>query len=196
MTAGLRSLAKTGVLLLYPWSWLYDGWRGLSSSHPRTLASRSGRFTSFERTVIEAVVCHIVPTDDGPGAHEADAVGYIETASDAAPALHLRYRRGVAWLEYAAQKCFRRSFLALTVGQQRQILVQLDLRGQSPFEQGRLALFYHDLPMAREFFWTVRRHAFEAFYMSATGREVLGFGPPIQTPEDTATPPSLPARHP
>jgi Gluconate 2-dehydrogenase subunit 3 len=186
VTARTRSLLKTVLLLLYPRSCLYDHWRGLSTSLPRAVASPSGALTSAERAAVDAVTSHIVPTDHEAGAREVGAVFYIEAAIEAAPELVQRYRKGVSWLDYAAGKCFRQAFLALTRDQQRHILVQLDGRGSSRLEQRRLALFYQDFWMARNFFWTVRRHTFEAFYASPTGQALVGFALPVQQREDVA----------
>jgi hypothetical protein len=196
MTARFGSVANRMLLLVYPASYVYDRWRRLSFSFPRPAASPPGSFSPAERATIEAVVGHLVPTDHEPGAREVGAVAYIESAIAVVPELSDRYRYGAAWLDYAAKKGFHRGFLALTADQQRRILAHLDLRGQSRLEQRRLALFYRELWLAREFFWMVRRHAFEAFYTNGAGRRMIGFAPHIPTPDGMAVPSSLRFREP
>lgn len=74
--------------------------------------------------VVEAATARLVPSDDLPGAREANVVGFID-AELAAPhfrSFHREIERGSVVLDGLATKRFGRGFVACTGGQQDEIL--------------------------------------------------------------------------
>lgn len=126
-------------------------------------------FDFHERATIEAATARIIPTDEQPGALEAQVIEYIErTLSSYAPHLVATYKEGVCELDRLTLENFGVSaFVSLKSTEQDQILTALE-RNQS------------------RFFSTLLEHTMEGFYgdprhsgnKNQVGWKVIGFPGP------------------
>jgi len=142
---------------------MYGGGLWIAANLPRPKAARAAQasrepvvLSPHEWSTVEAVTARIIPTDEQPGAREADCVNFIDKAlaneDEAAVPL---YQLGVGGVDAAARKRFERSFVELEPGQQDAVLASLE-SGEAPG--------WPDGPVpAQIFFETVRAHTIIGF---------------------------------
>ncbi len=75
-------------------------------------------FNAHEFLTVGAVAKRIIPTDDTPGAREAQVAEFIDRTVNAQPDLHQIYRGGISWLDAQA----RVPFIKLSAKRQDEIL--------------------------------------------------------------------------
>jgi len=87
-------------------------------------------FTPQEWAAVEAAAARIFPSNDGPGAREAEVVRYIDRAlADAYPEHQQLYRQGIAELEEVSAARYGASFASLGPEQQDTLLTELAQAG-------------------------------------------------------------------
>jgi hypothetical protein len=126
---------------------------------------RPRALTAEEYRVVDNLVDLILPADEAsPGARDAGVARYIDIVllygDKATLAL---WRSGVKSVEGAAQEAFGRPFNELTSPQRTDILRKMAANETNPVT---------DLEL---FFDAVKRLAIEAFYLSAAGKQSLGY---------------------
>lgn len=97
------------------------------ADHATTQPRRVEFFTAAEVRAADAIAARIIPNDDGtPGAHEADAVYFMDRvlARHAPAEMRTSFREGLAKLEsdVAAKHAGARDFVSLTKDQQDTLL--------------------------------------------------------------------------
>jgi gluconate 2-dehydrogenase gamma chain len=109
--------------------------------------------TKEEAKTVEAVAARIIPSDERPGAKEAQVVNFIDymltTAYSDQQAV---YRDGLQQLDKTCQRRFTRPFAQLAEVDQDNVLSQLELRNISEWEH------------AGDFFFTIRNHTIEGMF--------------------------------
>jgi gluconate 2-dehydrogenase gamma chain len=89
--------------------------------------------TVDEAITVSALCDRIIPPDQDPGAASADVVVYIDRQLTGPLKKHrLAYRQGVAALEEASQRQFRKRFAELPPAQQDRLLAGMEAR-RAPF---------------------------------------------------------------
>ncbi len=126
--------------------------RALSAPATRAGEARPGADPAAPdaRRTLEAACARILPSDDGPGAREAQVIRFIERQLDG-PLRRLRpaLEQGALLLDKWSQKRFERSFAQLESAQQDEILGQLS-RAEIPvksFPQAELFRALHTLTL-------------------------------------------------
>jgi len=81
-------------------------------------------FSEHELATVAAIASIIVPTDDDPGATEADVAGYVDRLVSLNATKKAQYREGLPWIDGASAKLFGRGkrFIDLTQVQQTEVL--------------------------------------------------------------------------
>ena len=136
-------------------------WIAANLPRPKALAAaqasrQPASLSGGEWATVEAITARIIPTDELPGAREADCVNFIDKAlaNEDAQALPL-YQQGVRGIDAVAAQRFGKPFAALEPGQQDAVLAALE-SGDSPG--------WPDGPIpAPVFFETVRAHTIIGF---------------------------------
>jgi len=120
-------------------------------------------FKPAEFVTVETLTEMIIPTDDKPGAREAQVANYIDfvvfSASEFKPFLQREWIDGPAWIESESQKQFGRSFHDATGAERERLLTEMSVP-----EHDRSA--YHD---GFAFFRLVKDMTVEGFYTSRVG---------------------------
>lgn len=120
-----------------------------ASSKPVTL-NRS------QWATVEALTARIIPTDQEPGAVEANCVNFIDKALASEDAAQKPvYEKGLRGLDTVARKRFRKRFISLAETQQDEVMVSLQT-GEASEWPGRSG-------SSSEFFETVRAHTIIGF---------------------------------
>ena len=90
------------------------------------------RLDASERSILSAACSRILPSDDGPGATEADASSYVERAL--ATRYHARLRpvfaEGLRSLDEIARREWKKPFVSLASDEQDRILTFVENRGE------------------------------------------------------------------
>lgn len=148
----LRTIGVTaGAAFAY--AELLSGCRLPAATTGATPAAEPVALTKAEFQVLEAISGRVIPKTDTPGAIEAGAAYYIDTAlADPYRPQLPRYRRGLEELERHCQSSFGKSFAALNVQQQDEVLEALEAGKVKEMEGGP------------QFFEMVRRHVMEGFF--------------------------------
>ncbi len=142
---------------------LYGGAFWVLWNLPRPLALRAAQESSepellsdAEWRTVEAITGRIIPTDQDPGAIEANCVNFIDKAlahEDAA--MTPLYRTGLPGVDAASRNQFERTFTELSPEQQDVVLEALESGQAEGWPAGPLR--------PDEFFETVRVHTIIAF---------------------------------
>lgn len=100
-----------------------------SSCAPTPSVDKAVTFDAHEWSVIEAVTARIIPTDDLPGAKEANAVGYIDRqlAEPHFEVFKREFEAGVSALDYLSAARFGARFLEVSGEQQDEVLAALEV---------------------------------------------------------------------
>jgi hypothetical protein len=121
--------------------------------------------TPAEYRVVDHLVDVILPADEtSPGAHEAGVARYIDIVllyGDKATLAS--WQSGVKAVDAAAREAHARSFIEIT-GEQRTGIVRMMAANET-----------NPVTQLERFFETVKRLAVEAFYLSTTGKQSLGY---------------------
>ena len=176
--------------------------RGLSADHPvssspnlRASPSATVRLalSEHEHATVAAIAAIIVPTDNDPGATEADVAGYMDRKVSVDAAERKRYAEGVRWMDEASGKLFGRGmrFVDLNLEQQTEVLqaaeetlnmrlrpvTTLWARGWRKVQKTYDDLF--GLGAGASFFRLVREDTMAGFYTNPVSWSVLAYiGPP------------------
>jgi gluconate 2-dehydrogenase gamma chain len=149
----VRTLVKGGAL--------YGAALVLNIPRPNTAraaaeSSEAITLTKLEWTTLEAITGRIIPTDEEPGAIEANCVNFIDKAlaHEDAVARPL-YTAGLATIEAMAQSRFQKSFTELEGDQQDALLRDL--------EAGRASEWQIPGVPSQLFFETARAHTLIGF---------------------------------
>jgi gluconate 2-dehydrogenase subunit 3-like protein len=127
-------------------------------------------FKPDEYRTVEALTEIIIPTDDKPGAREAQAARFIDflvfSAAEFRPAMQKEWTDGLATLDVLCRKKFSRPFLELNDTERVDLLNEM-----SQPEHGAKA--HHE---GYDFYGLVKGATVEAFYSSRVGLiDVLGY---------------------
>lgn len=149
--------------------------------------------SSHEYATVAAIAAIIVPTDQDPGATEADVAGYIDRLASASAAKQTQIADGVIWIDRASSKVFGRGrrFVDLTLDEQARVLkaaeatLEMRLRpvtGLWSRAWRKVQKTYDDLFGLGEgvrFFRYVREDTLAGFYTNPISWSMLGYiGPP------------------
>ena len=150
-------------------------------------------FSQHELATVAAIAAIIVPTDDDPGATEADVAGYIDRLVSRNAAKRAQYTVGLPWIDQASAKLFGRGkrFVDLSPAQQTETLqaaeATLDMRlrpAGSLWQRAwrKVQKTYDDvfgLGEEARFFRFVREDTLAGFYTHPISWNMLGYiGPP------------------
>jgi gluconate 2-dehydrogenase gamma chain len=136
-------------------------WLLLNAPHPRALqaaetSSRHEILDDAQWRTVEAITGRIIPTDEQPGAIEAQCVNFVDKALAHEDAkLKPVYEQGLAGVDAVAKKRFAKSFVALTAEQQDEVLAALEAGKPEGWPAGGVG--------AAEFFAVVRMHTIVGF---------------------------------
>lgn len=135
--------------------------------------------TPYEATTIEEIAALLIPTDQDPGAREAQVVTAIDRSLTRHPDALTLFREGVGWLDMRAAELGQASFLALPIEQRVQLL-KLAERGQSSgLQRFKEWWKFGRVGVGKLFFAAVRMQTFALFYASRQGWGVARYtGPP------------------
>ena len=133
----------------------------LNMPRPQALAaahasSEPVTFTSAQWKTVEAITGRIIPTDHEAGAIEANCVNFIDKVlANEDRAQKSVYKGGLAALDAASERRFKKSFVKLTEDQQDELLaaVEVDAANGWPEAAGS----------ASGFFGTIRAHTLVGF---------------------------------
>jgi hypothetical protein len=150
-------------------------------------------FSEHEFATVAAIAASIVPTDDDPGATEADVAGYIDRLVGANATKRAQYHEGLPWIDQASAKLFGRGqrFIDLSPAQQTELLqaaeatLEMRLRPVHSLWQRawrKVQKTIDDvfgLGEEARFFRYVREDALAGFYTNPISWNILGYiGPP------------------
>ncbi len=120
-------------------------------------------FKPHEFETVEILTEMIIPTDDKPGAKEAQVANYIDfvvfSAAEFQPQLQKEWISGLAWLDQASKEKYRGPFREISVEDRVQLLTEMSLP-----ERDRNA--HHP---GYEFYRLVKEMTVEGFYTSRVG---------------------------
>jgi gluconate 2-dehydrogenase gamma chain len=127
-------------------------------------------FSPQEYRCVEALTELIIPTDDQPGAKEAQVARYIDfvvfSAAEFQPQLQKEWTEGLALLDRLSQQAHSRAFSDLSPGQQEALLTEMSLPERDPNARHEGFAFYR----------RVKEMTVEGFYTSKIGLvDVLGY---------------------
>jgi len=160
-------------------------WISLSLARPLAVAavqrdSQPRALDPREWQVVRSITARILPTDDLPGAIEADCVNFIDKALAAEDAEALpAYRAALAELDRVCRAAKGSGFVELPAESQDEILAAL--------EEGRLAGWKSEVADPTVFFATVRMHTILGFVLDPrhggnrdyVGWQVMGYPGPV-----------------
>lgn len=148
-------------------------------------------FSAHQYALIATLTSHIVPSDDTPGAAEANVVDFIDQQVAKSPVKQKIYSRGLKKLDEYSQNNNGRDFLSLSDVQQHKILddtFSSSDRRRQEFDgiSGRIKrklyrLWDNTFSVGRlvSMIRTLRRDTLEGFYSHPLGWKVVGYyGPP------------------
>ncbi len=127
---------------------------GLTATAAASLVScgRSGGgaywrfFTAPEARAVDAICEQIIPPDDFPGARQAGVVNFIDLQlTKHYKKFQEAYREGIAGVEAASLKAFKKPFADLSAEQQTEVLTGIEEKDA-------------------EFFTLIRTHTMQGFY--------------------------------
>jgi gluconate 2-dehydrogenase subunit 3-like protein len=127
-------------------------------------------FKPEEYRAIEILTEIIIPTDDKPGAREAQAARFIDflvfSAAEFRPAMQTEWTKGLATLDTLCRKRLSRSFLELNDAERMNLLTEMSQPERDPKAQ-------HE---AYDFYRLIKEMTVDAFYSSRVGLiDVLGY---------------------
>jgi len=127
-------------------------------------------FKPEEYRAIEILAEIIIPTDDKPGAKEAQVTRFIDflvfSAAEFRPSVQTEWTKGLATLDALCRKKFSRSFLELNDAERVDLLTEMSLPERDPKAEHEGYNFYRLL----------KDTTVEAFYSSRIGLiDVLGY---------------------
>ena len=127
-------------------------------------------FKPDEYRTVEALTEIIIPTDDKPGAKEAEAARFIDflvfSAAEFRPSMQKEWTAGLATLDRLSRGKFTRPFLELSEDERVELLTEMSLPERDPKSS-------HD---GYEFYRMIKETTVEAFYSSRVGLiDVLGY---------------------
>jgi hypothetical protein len=158
-----------------------------------SLDETQNRLTGHEYATVAAIAAIIVPTDQDPGATEANVAGYINRKVSRDALALQTYQEGVAWIDEASGKLFKRGqrFVDLSADEQHQVLSKAEetlnkrLRSAPSLPSRALRKAYKiwddafGLGGETRFFRIVREDTFAGFYTSPVSWAMLDYiGPP------------------
>ena len=122
-------------------------------------------FSPDEYATVERLAELIIPGDDGPGAREAGVSEFIDFMVARDPAVQVRFRYGLTWLDAHAVRLHGKRFRDLDAGSQAEILGPLAYRDRhrAGEEEGRA------------FFKMMRERTLMGFYTSKVGLQQLDY---------------------
>ncbi len=174
----LLAASAAGQEFLAAWLPAADGGHSALTHHstaqtsdPNAAASFAPKFFSPEQyRMVEILTGLIIPTDDQPGAKEAQVARYIDfvvySAAEPMPHLQVEWSEGLAALEKSSQQKHGHAFRALSRSQQEALLTEMSLPEHDHQASHPGFAFYR---LAKEM--TV-----EGFYTSKIGLvDVLGY---------------------
>lgn len=135
--------------------------------------------TLHEAKTLDEVAALLIPTDQDPGAREAQVVIAIDRLlSRHSDGLAL-YQQGVAWLDLKAAELGQVGFLALPIEKRIQVLQQAESGQSSSLQRLKEWWKFGRVGVGKQFFDTVRMQTFALFYASRQGWGVASYaGPP------------------
>lgn len=120
-------------------------------------------FNADEFRIVEVLAAMIIPTDDAPGAKEAQVANYIDfvvfSAAELEPMLQKKWIDGMAFLERESQRQFSKSFREVDEGDRVKLLTDMSAPERDPKAQ-------HE---GFAFFSLVKDMTVEGFYTSKIG---------------------------
>ena len=127
-------------------------------------------FKPDEFKTVESLTELIIPTDDAPGAKEAQVARYIDFVVSAAaefkPSLQLEWAQGLKLLDSLSREKHQRAFHEVSTGDQEALLMAMSLPEREPG-------ITHE---GFEFYRLVKDMTVEGFYTSRVGLvDVLGY---------------------
>lgn len=145
--------------------------RGVSQAEPSIANSAAPQFFSpAEYHTVEILTELIIPSDDQPGAKEAQVARYIDfvvfSAAEFQPQMQREWIEGLGTLEKLSQQKHGRGFKGLSTEQQVALLTEMSLPERDPGATHEGFAFYR----------RVKEMTVEGFYTSKIGLvDVLGF---------------------
>lgn len=135
-------------------------------------------FKPEEYRTVEMLTELIIPTDDQPGAKEAQVARYIDfvvySAAEHMPQLQKDWSDGLSTLEKLSQQKYSHAFRDLTAAQQEELLTEMSLPERAPQASHPGFAFYQ----------LVKETTVEGFYSSKIGLvDVLGYQGPAYLSE-------------
>ena len=154
--------------------------------------SSDARFFSEHQYALVAVLAAlIVPTDEAPGATEANVADYIERMVVRSKKMQMKYTQGLNWIDRVSDRRHGKDFLSLKVEDQIKLMRFIDnaaamrMRPASNVFQRidrRIDTLWDDLFGAGEglpFFNMLREDVFYGYYSNPVSWKVVGYyGPP------------------
>ena len=127
-------------------------------------------FKPDEFKTVESLTELIIPTDDKPGAKEAEVARYIDFVVSAAaefePSLQLQWTQGFQLLDSLSREKYERTFREMSTDDQEALLMAISLPEREPGKT-------HE---GFEFYRLVKEMTVEGFYTSRLGLvDVLGY---------------------
>ncbi len=150
-------------------------------------------FSPHQYDLVAKLASYIVPSDDTPGAEDANVASFIDQRVAESRKVQRQYTKGLGQLDEYSQSHGDDAFLLLTEDQQYEILEHLfdayyqhsharHNRRNSNFLTRKAAHYWQDMFGSRQlamFLGRVRRDTLEGFYSHPLGWEVAGYyGPP------------------
>jgi gluconate 2-dehydrogenase subunit 3-like protein len=127
-------------------------------------------FKPDEYRTVEALTEIIIPTDDKPGAKEAEVARFIDflvfSAAEFRPSMQKEWASGLGTLDRLSRRKFTRPFLDLTEKERAALLTEMSLPERDPKAEQE----------GYEFYRLLKETTVEAFYSSRVGLiDVLGY---------------------
>jgi hypothetical protein len=148
-------------------------------------------FNDHQYSLVAALAALIVPADEGPGAVEAGAAGYIDRMVFESEKKQKEYAEGLEWIEETSQKQYGKNFLDLTVKEQIDLLIAIDeaetkinrrvskLIDRINRKIDELWSDVFGVGNSNGFFKIIRTDVFYGYYSNPISWKVVGFyGPP------------------
>ena len=136
-------------------------------------------FKPDEFETVEILTEMIIPTDDKPGAKEAQVANYIDfvvfSAAEFEPSLQREWNEGLAWLERESKRLHGKSFRQLDAGDREKLMMDMSLpervstsRRSLP-GQASIAATEKEAHPGFGFYRLVKEMTVEGFYSSRVG---------------------------